>query len=77
VDVNPDFYTYRQRASDEIFPLDFIDHGVSKQYLASKYNKPSPKDKNNITKSKRKVFLSSIKKMPILYSRQVKNRQNI
>ena len=39
VDINPDFYTYRQRELDEIFPWDFIDHGVSKQSLASRYKK--------------------------------------
>lgn len=39
VDLNPDFYTYRQRELDEIFPWDFIDHGVSKQFLASEYKK--------------------------------------
>ena len=39
VDVNPDFYTYRQRDLDEIFPWDFIDLGISKQSLASEYKK--------------------------------------
>jgi len=39
VDINPDFYTYRQREQDEIFPWDFIDHGVSKQSLISIYKK--------------------------------------
>jgi radical SAM family uncharacterized protein len=39
VDINPDFYTYRQRDLDEIFPWDFIDHGISKQSLASEYQK--------------------------------------
>ena len=39
VDSNPDFYTYRSRALDEIFPWDFIDHGISKQVLAAEYKK--------------------------------------
>ena len=39
VDLNPDFYIYRQRALDEILPWDFIDHGVSKQTLAATYKK--------------------------------------
>jgi hypothetical protein len=39
MDINPDFYTYRQRELDEIFPWDFIDHGVSKKSLASEYQK--------------------------------------
>jgi hypothetical protein len=31
--VGIDFYTTRQRAEDELFPWDFIDCGVSKNYL--------------------------------------------
>jgi radical SAM family uncharacterized protein len=37
VNVNPDFYVYRHRQEQELFPWDFIDHGVSKQYLWSEY----------------------------------------
>jgi radical SAM superfamily enzyme YgiQ (UPF0313 family) len=37
VNVNPDFYVYRHRQRQELFPWDFIDHGVSKQYLWSEY----------------------------------------
>jgi hypothetical protein len=32
--VNPDFYTLRERPYNEIFPWDFIDTGVSKDYLS-------------------------------------------
>ncbi len=39
VDVNPDFYVYRQRDADEIFPWDFIDHGIKKESLLAGYNK--------------------------------------
>jgi radical SAM superfamily enzyme YgiQ (UPF0313 family) len=39
VDVNPDFYVYRQRSLDEVLPWDFIDHGVSKEALATAYNR--------------------------------------
>lgn len=39
VDINPDFYTYRPRSLDEIFPWDFIDHGISKQVLAAEYQR--------------------------------------
>ena len=39
VDINPDFYTYRQRDCEEILPWDFIDHGVSKQSLKAVYEK--------------------------------------
>jgi hypothetical protein len=39
VDVNPDFYVYRQRSLDEVFPWDFIDHGVSKESLAEAYKR--------------------------------------
>ena len=39
VDINPDFYTYRQRDCAEILPWDFIEHGVSKQALKAAYEK--------------------------------------
>ena len=35
--VNPDFYVYRERDREELFPWDFIDHGVSKDYLWHEY----------------------------------------
>lgn len=31
--IDPDFYTMRERALDEIFPWDFIDTGVTKEFL--------------------------------------------
>jgi radical SAM superfamily enzyme YgiQ (UPF0313 family) len=37
--VNPDFFVYRTRDLDEIFPWDFIDHGVSKETLKKEYLK--------------------------------------
>ncbi|MCG6981338.1 MAG: radical SAM protein [Deltaproteobacteria bacterium] len=37
VNVNPEFYVYRERDRDELFPWDFIDHGVSKDYLWKEY----------------------------------------
>nr|NIS71471.1 radical SAM protein [Pseudomonadota bacterium] len=37
VDVNPNFYVYRERTREEIFPWDFIDHGVSKARLWDQY----------------------------------------
>jgi radical SAM superfamily enzyme YgiQ (UPF0313 family) len=39
VDVNPDFYVYRERSFGEVFPWDFIDQGVSKEFLLSEYQK--------------------------------------
>jgi hypothetical protein len=36
-DINPDFYVYRKRDSDEIFPWDFIDHGIPKERLMEEY----------------------------------------
>ena len=39
VNVNPDFYVYRHKSTDEILPWDFIDHGVSKQDTIDEYNK--------------------------------------
>jgi radical SAM superfamily enzyme YgiQ (UPF0313 family) len=38
-ELNPDFYTYRERCADEIFPWDFIDHGISKKFLRKEYEK--------------------------------------
>lgn len=31
--LDPDFYTMRERPLDEIFPWDFIDIGVTKQFM--------------------------------------------
>ncbi len=36
-DINPDFYVYRKRDLDEIFPWDFIDHGIPKERLKEEY----------------------------------------
>ncbi|HUL30935.1 MAG TPA: TIGR03960 family B12-binding radical SAM protein [Thermodesulfobacteriota bacterium] len=36
-DINPDFYVYRTRDLDEIFPWDFIDHGIPKERLREEY----------------------------------------
>ncbi len=38
-DLNPDFYVYRERDLDEIFPWDFIDHGIPKEKLKEEYLK--------------------------------------
>ena len=35
--VNPEFYVYRERGREELFPWDFIDHMVSKNYLWNEY----------------------------------------
>jgi len=37
--INPDFYVYRRRDLDEIFPWDFIDHGMPKERLKEEYLK--------------------------------------
>jgi hypothetical protein len=36
---NPDFYVHRWRDLDEIFPWDFIDHGIPKERLREEYVK--------------------------------------
>ncbi len=36
-DVNPEFYVYRKRDTDELLPWDFIDHGIRKEYLIEEY----------------------------------------
>ena len=35
--INPDFYVYRRRDLDEVFPWDFIDHGILKERLKEEY----------------------------------------
>jgi radical SAM family uncharacterized protein len=42
VNVNPDFYVYRQKDLSEILPWDFIDHGVSKAFLLTEYRESFP-----------------------------------
>jgi len=37
MNINPDFYVYRRRDLDEIFPWDFIDHGIPKERLKEEY----------------------------------------
>ncbi len=37
--INPHFYVHRQRHPDELFPWDFIDHGIDKAYLLKEYRK--------------------------------------
>lgn len=39
VNINPDFYVYRQKQIDEVLPWDIIDLGVSKRALISEYQK--------------------------------------
>jgi len=39
IDINPHFYTYRQREKDEVFPWDIIDMGIKKEYLWEEYQK--------------------------------------
>jgi len=37
--VNPHFYVHRERAPDERFPWDFIEHGLDKTYLLKEYRR--------------------------------------
>lgn len=37
--VNPDFYTCRERSREEILPWDFIDAGITKEFLWREYQK--------------------------------------
>jgi radical SAM family uncharacterized protein len=37
--INSDFYVYRERDLDEVFPWDFIDHGIPKEFLRTEYQK--------------------------------------
>ena len=45
--LNPDFYVYRKRDLDEVFPWDFIDHGVSKERLKEEYLKAMEESEGN------------------------------
>lgn len=35
--LNPDFFVYRRKDLDEVFPWDFIDHGIPKEKLKEEY----------------------------------------
>jgi radical SAM superfamily enzyme YgiQ (UPF0313 family) len=35
--VNPDFFVYRERQPEELFPWDFLEHGLKKDYLWEEY----------------------------------------
>ena len=37
--IDPDFYTTRERREDEIFPWDFLDCGVTKEFLLREWHK--------------------------------------
>ena len=37
--LDPDFYTLRERAEDELFPWDFIDIGVTKEFLLDEWHR--------------------------------------
>jgi radical SAM superfamily enzyme YgiQ (UPF0313 family) len=37
--LNADFYVLRERFADEVFPWDFIDHGISKSFLFREYQR--------------------------------------
>jgi radical SAM superfamily enzyme YgiQ (UPF0313 family) len=37
--LNPDFYALRERELDELFPWDFIDHGIKKSFLQQEYKR--------------------------------------
>lgn len=37
--INPDFYTLRERDQDELFPWDFIDIGVTKEFLKKEWQR--------------------------------------
>lgn len=39
MNINPDFYVYRESGYDELFPWDHIDTGISKEYLIKKREK--------------------------------------
>lgn len=44
--VSPDFYVYRQREEKEVFPWDFIDHGIDKAFLYREYRRGLAEEKS-------------------------------
>ena len=49
VNINPDFYVYRRKETDEILPWDFIDHGAEKALLINEYRKALSGDREQIS----------------------------
>jgi radical SAM superfamily enzyme YgiQ (UPF0313 family) len=49
--INPDFYVYRKRDLDEVFPWDFIDHGIPKERLKEEYLKAMKEAEENSLES--------------------------
>lgn len=47
VNLNPEFYLYRERGEKEIFPWDFIEHGLSKEVLYRAYVNSLKRGKGN------------------------------
>jgi len=39
VPLNADFYVHRERPLDEVLPWDFIDHGVTREFLKAEYHR--------------------------------------
>jgi hypothetical protein len=37
--TNPDFYVYRERTMDELFPWELIDNGINKSFLKQEYDR--------------------------------------
>lgn len=44
-DISPEFYALRERPIDEVLPWDFIDMGISKQFLIREFKKASMENK--------------------------------
>ena len=50
--LSADFYTYRERPLDEILPWDFIDCGVTKEYLKREWEKAGREEVSENCKEK-------------------------
>ena len=59
--VDRDFYNYRERNEDEIFPWDFIDIGVSKQFLRREYENAKRGERLRRTVSRNAVDAESLR----------------
>jgi radical SAM superfamily enzyme YgiQ (UPF0313 family) len=47
-EINPDFFVRRPKGFEEIFPWDFIDHGIRKEYLIKEYKLALKEEESDI-----------------------------
>ncbi len=68
--LNADFYVLRNRGEDEIFPWDFIDHGVKKSFLLKEYHRGLKAEKSPPCPAKKPCLICGA------CEKEIKNRPN-